>query len=77
MFELDRRRRSVSVLPPTGSAVAPGRSVISGLRSSTSNTRSKLTSAVRKLTCMLVSWLIGPYSLVIKTRQGHEGADMK
>ena len=46
----------------TRSAVAPGRSSISGFRSSTSNTRSKLTSAVITLTCTLDSEVIGPYS---------------
>src|SRR6185437_5317485 len=46
--------------PETGRGIAPDASAISGLRSSTSNTRSKLTSAVRKLTCTLVSALIGP-----------------
>jgi hypothetical protein len=50
--------------PVLGSAVAPGRSWISGLRSSTSNTRSKLTSAVITSTCTFDSAVIGPYILL-------------
>ena len=49
---------------PSGTALASGRSRISGTRSSTSKTRSKLTSAVAISTRALASAVSGAYSRV-------------